>query len=223
MRLLLLLFLLSSVAAKRSLLAKRGPSSGSFRRRLMKNSCGKDGCDATCVRTFCSPLYPSLPATSLTDTIARPTHWTDKCYPNPPKPFPWWVVPGCFLPAFDPSLALYDNVTEPHINLTSRVIAKTNHDQLGVTGEMSGYISVRILHTSPYSTRQPARCTVAALNLRRYACQRTDGSLSLTSLSLIPRYLRSGSASKGRTRQGCTALTSWTHAPHTPPKMRATR
>ena len=170
----------------------------------------------------CSPLYPSLPAISLTDTIARPTHWTDKCYPNPPKPFA--KPEDCLLPAFDPILALYDNVTEPHIQLRSRVIAKTNHDLLGVTGEMSGYISVRILHTSPYSTRQPARCTVAALNLRRYALS-THRWLLITHLSLShhPRYLRSGSASKGRTRQGFTALTSGTHAPHTPPKMTATR
>ena len=148
---------------------------------------------------------PHFLSTSLTDTIARPTHWTENCYPNPDPSV--GDDPGCFLPAFDPSLALYDNVTEPHFNLTSRVIAKTNHDQLGVTGEMSGYISVRILHTSPYSTRQPARCTVAALNLRRYALS-THRWLLITHLSLShhPRYLRSGSASKGRTRQGFTAL-----------------
>ena len=176
MRLLLLLFLLSSVAAKRSLLAKRGPSSGSFRRRLKKS-------EKSCVRTFVRRSTPHFLSTSLTDTIARPTHWTEDCYPNPGPSV--WDDPGCFLPAFDPILALYDNVTEPFLQLRSHVIAKTNHDQLGVTGEMSGYISVRILHTSPYSTRQPARCAVAALNLRRYACQRTDGSLSLTSLSLI--------------------------------------
>ena len=127
---------------------------------------------------------PHFLSTSLTDTIARPTHWTEDCYANP-RPIPSSPDQECFLPAFDPALAVYDNMTEPQIQLGSRVIAKTNHDRLGVTGEMSGYISVRILHTSPYSTRQPARCTVAALNLRRYACQRTDGSLSLTSLSLI--------------------------------------
>jgi hypothetical protein len=62
---------------------------------------------------------------------------TDYCYPNPKESL---FNPGCFLPAFDPVLALYDNVTEPIFQLRSHVIAKTNRDELGVT-EMSGYIA----------------------------------------------------------------------------------
>ena len=84
-----------------------------------------------------------------------PLLYTDYCYPNPKESL---FNPGCFLPAFDPALALYDNVTRPVFQLRSHVIAKTNRDELGVT-EMSGYIAVRTPHfTVLHTSTRPLHC-----------------------------------------------------------------